>query len=89
MQAGREALEKFRAYFDAGGKCFWVGGEEKQLLGALSASLVPVKDELLPVSKKYGAANAEIVAKSSIAFEGAFRFACGRCACRRPVAATV
>ena len=48
-----EFRKSLRAYIEAGGKFFWIGGREKKLLEPFSKSLQLVDDELLPVSKNH------------------------------------
>jgi len=65
-----EFRKSLSAYIEAGGKFLWIGGRESKLLAPFSESFKPVDDKLLPVSKKYGEQNAEIIKKSAVTFRG-------------------
>ncbi len=72
-----EALEAIKMYGTDGGKLLWIGGQDRGLLGDLSDSLELEDDSNLPVSRKYGAANDETIAKSSVLFRGPLAAAVG------------
>ena len=54
LRLGRPAKDALAKYFNAGGRPLWIGGEHGGLLGELSASLVPMAPEVLPVATRYG-----------------------------------
>ena len=55
-------------YIASGGHVLWIGGRDKNLLGDLSASLEKANPAILPVTKKYGQNNVEVIDKIRIKY---------------------
>jgi hypothetical protein len=57
-----------KKYIASGGHVLWIGGRDKNLLGDLSASLEKANPAILPVTKKYGQNNVEVIDKIRIKY---------------------
>ncbi|MCK5803690.1 MAG: hypothetical protein KAI66_12690, partial [Lentisphaeria bacterium] len=71
-------VNALRVYADAGGKILFIGGEHRNLLGALSDALVKADPETLPVSLGYGRKNEDVIDKIRVRFQNSLAQALGK-----------
>ncbi len=68
FRVSNNVKKNLKRYFAAGGRILWVAGRDKGILSDLSKSLKPADPKILPVTKKYGQNNLDVIDKIKIKF---------------------
>lgn len=68
FHVSKNVKRQLRKYVSDGGRVLWVGGRDGGFLGKLSATLKKADPSILPVTKKYGQNNLEVLDKIRITF---------------------